>query len=67
MYYRLGRYSPLAKIGLEVDDGLGALDVAKTPAPTMKHLICCLWEQATDVDIGLAGLVLKAAVKRLVW
>jgi hypothetical protein len=60
------RCLPLAKIGLEIDDGLRALDIAEAPAPTMKHLVCCFWEQTTDVNIGFSGLVLKAAVEACV-
>lgn len=56
---------PFAKASLQVDDRLGALNVTETHAPDVQHLIGSLWEQATDVDVSLARLVLQAAIERL--
>ena len=58
---------PLAKVSLEVDDGLGTLDVAEALAPHMEHLVRGLGKQAANVNVGLAGLVLQATVEWLVW
>ena len=63
--HKLGDDSPLAEVCLQVDDGLGALDITKSLAPHVKHVVGSLWEEATDVDIGLSSLILEAAIKGL--
>jgi hypothetical protein len=60
-------HSPLAEVGLQVDDGLGALDVSKALAPHVEHLVGGLRKQAPNVHVGLASLVLQATVEWLVW
>jgi hypothetical protein len=56
---------PLAQLRLHIDDGLGALNVTEALTPVLEHLIRGLWEQASNVHVGLAGLVLEATVERL--
>ena len=56
---------PFAQPSVEVDDGLRALNVTETPAPPLEHLVTRLRQQATNVDVGLASLVLQRTVKRL--
>lgn len=58
-------HKPLAKTSVEVDDGLGALDVAKARSPDLKELVGGLWEQAANVDVGLTTLVLQRTIERL--
>ncbi len=56
---------PFAHIAVEVDDGLRALDVTEAAAPGLEYLITGLRQQSTDVDIGLASLILQSTVERL--
>lgn len=56
---------PLAQIGLEVNDGLGALDISEALSPHVEHLIRGLGKQTANVDVGLTGLVLQATVEWL--
>lgn len=58
---------PFAEASVQVDDRLRALDVTKARTPGLKVLIGCLGEQAADVDVGLASLVLQGTIKRLEW
>ena len=55
---------PFAEASVQVDDRLRALDVTKARTPGLKVLIGCLGEQAADVDVGLASLVLQGTIKR---
>ena len=48
-----------------VNDGLGALDVAKALTPVLKHVLRGFRLQAPDIDISLAAVVLKGTVQRL--
>lgn len=61
------QHLPLAQTSVEVDDGLGALDVTKAKTPCLQHLVGGLGEESADVDVGLAALVLEGSVKRLQW
>ena len=58
---------PFAESSVQVNDGLGALDVTKAGTPSLEVLISRLRKQSTDVDVGLTTLVLQGAVKRLEW
>ena len=58
---------PLAQLSLVVDDGLGALNIAKTLSPFVQHLISCFRQQPSNVYIGLPIVVLQAAVKWFDW
>lgn len=58
---------PFARTSLEIDDGLGTLDVTEAGAPVVQHVVGGLWKEATDVDISLTILVLQAAVEWLHW
>jgi len=64
---KLDEAKALAEIRFVIDDGLGADNVAKSFTPALEHLISGLWKETTNVDIGLAILVLKASVKWLRW
>lgn len=56
---------PLAQTSVEVNDRLGALDVTKARSPNLKKLIGGLREKATNVDVGLAALVLQSTIEGL--
>ena len=58
---------PFAKTSVQVDDRLRALDVTEAGTPGLKVLVGCLGEQATNVDVGLASLVLQSTIKRFEW
>ena len=60
-----GYHVPFAKPSIEVDDRLGASDVTEAGSPVLEHLISSLWQETTDIHIGLATLVLQGAIQRL--
>jgi hypothetical protein len=60
------QYSPLAEIGFEIDDGLGALDVTEALAPSVQHIVGSFGQQTADVDVRFTGLVFETPIKGLV-
>ena len=62
---RRGSNIPFAETGVEVNDRLRAPNVAEASTPVLEHLISSLRQEATDVDISLAALVLQSTVQWL--
>ena len=58
---------PFAQTSLHVDDGLRALNIAEALTPDMQHLVSCLRQKTSNVDIRLARFVLKATIEWLRW
>jgi hypothetical protein len=56
---------PLAQTRVQIDDRLGALDVSEAAAPCLEHLVTGLRQQASNVDVGLATLILQSTIERL--
>src|SRR5436305_15051257 len=51
---------PFTLASVLLDDGLARLDLAKSGRPAFKTLVCCIWHETANIDVGDSLWVLEA-------
>lgn len=60
MKFHRGHDSPFAFTGVLFDDSLARLDLTESRCPAFEVLVCGVWHESTNVDVGDTFRVLKA-------
>jgi hypothetical protein len=51
---------PFTLASVLLNDGLARLDLAESGRPAFKILVCCIWHETTNIDVGDSLWVLEA-------